>query len=163
MRLSKFRVIILSSVLLTLTMLAAEGMQAQTFTILYSFNLADGSAPEAGLSMDRAGNLYGTASEGGSFQGECSDAGCGTVFELIHRNSSWVFSPLYTFTGSGGKRRKPGSSLDPTALSMEQPLLAARRVSALSSVLHLQHTFAHTYRAPGRKLCCIHSPAAPMA
>ncbi len=103
MRLSKFRVVILSSVLLTLTMLAAEGMQAQTFTILYSFNLADGSAPEAGLSMDRAGNLYGTASEGGSFQGECSDAGCGTVFELIHRNSSWVFSPLYTFTGSGGE------------------------------------------------------------
>ena len=46
------------------------------FTLLHSFEgVADGSSPESDLVMDTAGNLYGTASEGGSFGG-------GTLFRL---------------------------------------------------------------------------------
>ena len=46
--------------------------------------------------MDRAGNLYGTASAGG--RTSCP-GGCGTVFELSPRGSSWILSTLYAFQG----------------------------------------------------------------
>jgi uncharacterized repeat protein (TIGR03803 family) len=42
--------------------LAPDGAE----TTLYSFKAAKGSAPKASLIMDRRGNLYGTASEGGA-------------------------------------------------------------------------------------------------
>ena len=66
---------------------------AQTFTILHSFTGgADGSFPNAGLILDRTGNLYGTAGAGGA-------AGNGTVFKLSYRGSGWVLDPLYSFQG----------------------------------------------------------------
>jgi len=75
--------------LMSLTMPAA---QAQTFTVLHTFTGgADGAAPMAGLSLDRAGNLYGTASGGGS--------GYGSVYRLAHRGSGWTLNPLYNFQG----------------------------------------------------------------
>jgi len=43
--------------------------------------------------MDRAGNLYGTTSRGG--------AGYGTVYEMKHSGSNWVFNPLYSSGGVG--------------------------------------------------------------
>ncbi|HYL11569.1 MAG TPA: choice-of-anchor tandem repeat GloVer-containing protein [Terriglobales bacterium] len=49
-------------------------------TILHSFTGgSDGANPDAGLIMDKAGNLYGTATGGGS--SNCF-GGCGTVFKL---------------------------------------------------------------------------------
>ena len=48
---------------LTLTAQPAEG---QTFNVIYSFpGGADGASPQAGLTMDAAGNLYGTTESGG--------------------------------------------------------------------------------------------------
>lgn len=59
----------------------------------------DGGYPYAGLTLDRPGNLYGTAFDGGT---GCSPfGGCGTVFELKHVESNWLFTPLYSFLGSG--------------------------------------------------------------
>jgi uncharacterized repeat protein (TIGR03803 family) len=87
-----------------LLMVAASQAQAQTFTALHNFTGgADGAAPTAGLTMDAAGNLYGTAS-GGGYQGSyCSGTyGCGTVFRLKHEASGWILTPLYTFTGPDG-------------------------------------------------------------
>jgi uncharacterized repeat protein (TIGR03803 family) len=50
-------------------------------TVLHSFNgHADGSSPTAGVIMDAAGSLYGTALLGGDFS--CRLEGCGTVFIL---------------------------------------------------------------------------------
>jgi hypothetical protein len=46
-----------------------------TETILYSFQAAKGSAPKASLIMDRRGNLYSTASQGGA-------NGFGSVFRV---------------------------------------------------------------------------------
>ena len=46
----------------TVFKLASDG----TETILYSFEAAKGSTPKASLIMDRRGNLYGTASQGGA-------------------------------------------------------------------------------------------------
>jgi uncharacterized repeat protein (TIGR03803 family) len=46
-------------------------------TILHSFNGVDGASCIGNLIRDRAGNLYGTASNGGS-------TASGVVFELSH-------------------------------------------------------------------------------
>jgi uncharacterized repeat protein (TIGR03803 family) len=85
--------------------------QAQTFTTLYSFKgQGDGGTPEGVLSMDRAGNLYGTASTGGNMT--CSPA-CGTVFKLTHKGSGWVFSPIYAFNGPDGDTPQSGVVIGP--------------------------------------------------
>lgn len=55
---------------------------AQTWTLLHSFTGPDGSVPQAGVTMDAAGNLYGTTSAGGAHNQ-------GTVFKLTRRGSSW--------------------------------------------------------------------------
>ena len=76
-----------------LTMLAPAQAQSQTYTVLHNFSGGqDGSRPQATLAIDRAGNLYGTAPQGGT-----SDYG--TVFKLTRYGSSFIFNPLYNFHG----------------------------------------------------------------
>lgn len=54
---------------------------AGNFTILHSFNDSpDGGNPTGALILDSAGNLYGTASQGGDEN--CGFFGCGTVFKV---------------------------------------------------------------------------------
>jgi uncharacterized repeat protein (TIGR03803 family) len=77
---------------LVLTVIVARSAPAQTFTVLHNFTGGtDGGSPSAGITMDRAGNLYGTTYNGGTGQG--------AVFKLVHKGSNWVFSPLYSFAG----------------------------------------------------------------
>ncbi|MGA2373790.1 MAG: choice-of-anchor tandem repeat GloVer-containing protein [Candidatus Korobacteraceae bacterium] len=68
-------------------------------TVLHLFNgRPDGREPIAGVTMDAAGNLYGTTYYGGA-----NDVGL--VYKLAHRGSGWVLSPLYSFQqgqGAGG-------------------------------------------------------------
>ncbi len=74
---------------------------AQTFTVLHSFMGSDGGTPNAGLTMDRAGNLYGTTMVGGNYNPSCfANTGCGTVFKLSHSGTGWVLSELYRFNGT---------------------------------------------------------------
>jgi uncharacterized repeat protein (TIGR03803 family) len=70
------------------------------YSNLYTFPFAgsDGSFPEGGVIFDRAGNLYGTTSEGGN-TGCSEDRGCGTVFELSPSVSGWTETVLYAFQG----------------------------------------------------------------
>jgi len=76
----------------TLVFVCGAPALAQTFTVIHNFSGGqDGSQPVAGLTMDKAGNFYGTASAGG--------AGYGTVFKLTHKNSAWIVNPLYSFMG----------------------------------------------------------------
>jgi uncharacterized repeat protein (TIGR03803 family) len=82
--------------------LIATPAQAQTYTVIHSFTGgADGSSPQAGLTIDAAGNLYGTTSGGGMVGGNCGNGNstCGVVFKLKRSDSGWVISPLYSFTG----------------------------------------------------------------
>ena len=66
-------------------------MHAQTFAVLHAFtDGADGGGPGAGLTMDRAGNLYGTAS--GYL------ASIGSAFKLTKVRGNWVLNPLFDFT-----------------------------------------------------------------
>jgi uncharacterized repeat protein (TIGR03803 family) len=53
--------------------------------VLWSFNGTDGAnpSPYGSLSLDSAGNLYGTTVEGGSTEGVCGGTdGCGVVFKV---------------------------------------------------------------------------------
>jgi len=82
--------------LLAVTMGLSAVAQSQTYTILHSFSGPDGYNPEAGVTLDAAGNVYGTTFHGGSQN--CSN-GCGTVFKLTHRSGGWVLTTLYEFQG----------------------------------------------------------------
>jgi uncharacterized repeat protein (TIGR03803 family) len=67
-----------------------------TESALYSFcslaNCADGADPQAGLTFDQAGNLFGTTAGGGAHNGS------GTVFKLTpNQNGGWTESVLYRF------------------------------------------------------------------
>ncbi|MFZ0793989.1 MAG: choice-of-anchor tandem repeat GloVer-containing protein [Candidatus Korobacteraceae bacterium] len=86
---------IAATVIATLLVLAATSVHAQTFTVLHSFSRTDGWFPDAGLTIDRAGNLYGTTADGGTLGGSC----CGTVFKMSQRGSGWVLSELHLFSG----------------------------------------------------------------
>ena len=89
------------AIALALTLVVAQSAQAQTYTVLHSFTGGqDGANPWAGLSMDRAGNLYGTTFFGGYNQGYCDPGGCGAIFKLARKGPGWVFSPLYSFQGN---------------------------------------------------------------
>jgi uncharacterized repeat protein (TIGR03803 family) len=70
---------------------------AWTSKILYSFKATysgDGNSPQAGVTMDKNGNLYGTTSYGGAFNYY------GTVFKLVKTTTgSWKETVLYSFTG----------------------------------------------------------------
>jgi uncharacterized repeat protein (TIGR03803 family) len=72
------------------------GLYASTPTTLVSFNGANGSNPEASLTIDAAGNLFGTTVLGGA-------SNSGTVFELAY-DSSYAALPttLVSFNGSDG-------------------------------------------------------------
>jgi len=83
------------SLVLILAIVATPPAQAQTLTVLHVFNyMADGEYPLAGLTIDAAGNLYGTTSAGGN-----GGHGYGTVFKLKHAGSGWVLNVLHSFSG----------------------------------------------------------------
>ena len=77
------------AVLSALLLIAAHSAQAQTETVLYNFGSqsGDGTYPLAGLVFDKEGNLYGTATGGGTY-------GSGLVFEIT---SSGTEKVLYSF------------------------------------------------------------------
>ena len=108
-----FWMAIAASALAALMIFAATEAPAQTFTVLHTFSGPDGDNPEAGLSMDAAGNLYGTAYGGGNTSGVCLDVGCGVVFKLTRHGSNWTLVPLYKFSGPDGS--------NPTARVMIAP------------------------------------------
>lgn len=79
--------------LVAMALLSPLTATAQTFQVLYSFShSAVGINPMAGVTMDRVGNLYGTASVNGSL-------GLGTVYKMSKHNGNWTVSPLHDFGG----------------------------------------------------------------
>lgn len=77
---------------------------AATLTTLFSFNGTNGAEPRSGLAMDKAGNLYGTASYGGPWANAKND-GYGTVFKLsppAAGQTAWTRTTLFNFNGTNG-------------------------------------------------------------
>ncbi len=84
---------------LALMAVLAGPARAQTFSVIYNFSGGQGGVtPQAGLTIDAAGNLYGTTAYGGD-QFCLPPSGCGAVFRLSHQGAGWIFTPLYTFRG----------------------------------------------------------------
>ena len=87
---------LLGAAALAAAIVLPRGAEAITEQVLYTFcqrpNCADGFGPTAGLIIDAAGNLYGTASYGGAFN-------AGVVFELAPDGTETV---LYSFCSQPG-------------------------------------------------------------
>jgi uncharacterized repeat protein (TIGR03803 family) len=88
---------VISALVVVSLLVSSPVCQAQTFAVLHNFTGGqDGAAPVSGLTIDAAGNLYGTTLNGGSQN--CFE-GCGVVFKLTHKNGAWTLAPLYEFAG----------------------------------------------------------------
>lgn len=91
------RTVAMFAALVCWAILLVPATQAQTFQVIHTFTGGnDGSIPLAGLTIDRAGNLYGTAS-GGGVTGPCGSYGCGIAFRLKSSPSGWTMTPLHAF------------------------------------------------------------------
>jgi uncharacterized repeat protein (TIGR03803 family) len=79
-------------------------------TFLYNSKNLDGIHPEDGLTIDAAGNLYGTTRWGGSGK---DTEGDGTVFKLSFSGGTWTEKILHNFnSGTDGKQPVGGVILD---------------------------------------------------
>ena len=62
-------------------------------TVLYNFTGGDdGFGPGSALVMDKAGNLYGTAPDGGAYAS-------GVIYQLAPNNGQWTQTVIHPFTG----------------------------------------------------------------
>lgn len=100
--------------LVVLTFLFASSAAAEwKEKVLYSFQGGtDGSTPAGGVVFDKAGNLYGATSHGGS---SCPSPGCGTAFQLAppeQKGGSWTETVLYGFSGNDGSWPASGLIVD---------------------------------------------------
>ena len=82
-----------------------------TERVIYNFQGgSDGARSYGELIFDGAGNLYGTTYFGGS--NECSELGCGTVFELSPAaDGTWTETVLYAFSESDRDGNYPKGGL----------------------------------------------------
>jgi uncharacterized repeat protein (TIGR03803 family) len=85
-----------------------------TYSVLHGFGLSDGANPEGALTLDAAGNLYGTTALGGDLSSSaCGPIGCGVVFKLTpNSNGTWSETVLHSFTGADGSAPTAGLVLD---------------------------------------------------
>jgi uncharacterized repeat protein (TIGR03803 family) len=80
-------------------------------TTIFRFNGENGANPEYSLVFDKAGNLYGTAVEGGDLN--CTADGCGTVFRLSpNKNGTWKETTLHVFSAAEGNFPSSSLSMD---------------------------------------------------
>jgi len=89
--------------LILILIFASAASAAWKEKVLYSFQgIPDGSLPVGAVVFDKAGNLYGATTEGGS--SSCrSVAQCGTVYQLARpakQGDPWTETVLYVFKGN---------------------------------------------------------------
>ena len=107
------------------------------YTVLHNFTGGqDGGNPSAGVTLDGAGNLYGTTYAGGT--------GNGTVYKLKRSGSNWVFDPLYSFAGgSDGANPEARAIFGPNGTlygtTFLEEIAIAMKAAARSSISSLPH------------------------
>jgi len=71
-----------------------------TEAVLHSFVNSDGCQPVVGVILDKAGNIYGTTTAGGTY-------GFGAVFELTKTGGVWTETVLHSFNRDGSDGQEP--------------------------------------------------------
>ena len=81
-----------------------KGTTYWKYKSLYSFTGgADGGVPTGQVILDALGNIYGITNLGGNVN-DCSNTGCGTVFELTSSGGVWSESVLFAFNYTDGSQ-----------------------------------------------------------
>src|SRR5215469_5301643 len=80
--------------LVLVLIVATRPAQAQNFQVIHTFVGPDGAQPNAGLTFDRGGKLYGTVRTGHS------GSNWGGAYQMRLHNGSWIFNTLYIFDGT---------------------------------------------------------------
>ncbi len=78
--------------------------KAEDAETLWIFNHG-GFSPQAGLTVDLQGNLFGTTNDGGASHCGSVPVGCGTVYELsppTGGGTNWTYTVLHAFHGDRG-------------------------------------------------------------
>lgn len=95
------------AIVFVLTVVISPAAQAQTFQEIHTFTGgSDGGTPWTGVTLDRAGNAYGTTRNYGN--------GYGTVYELKKREGNWMVNPLYNFNFTDGAYSRARVVFSPT-------------------------------------------------
>lgn len=98
----------LATMLLILGSLSASAF-AQSYNVIYNFTgAAGGDWPWSVLTIGPGGHMYGTTLFGGNNQSFYCQYGCGIVYDIYQRNSSWVFTPLHEFLIQEGSNPHSG-------------------------------------------------------
>ena len=106
----------LSMTLMMMTLLACLSVPGytQTYQVIHNFTYGSGGDwPWSELTIGPGGHMYGTTLFGGdnhSFY--CSD-GCGIVYDIYRKNSSWIFTPLHEFLIQEGSNPHSGVIIGP--------------------------------------------------
>jgi uncharacterized repeat protein (TIGR03803 family) len=98
------------TIVFAMAVVKAPAVQAQSYKVLYTFTGGSDGGHPGRLTMDAAGNLYGSALLGGQEGGDCQFGGadgCGAVFRMKRSAYGWIFTPLYAFQG-GADGARPG-------------------------------------------------------
>jgi uncharacterized repeat protein (TIGR03803 family) len=131
------------SVLLRFTVfvaaLAWASAQAQTYNVLYAFSQTDGAAPMAGLTIDAAGNLYGTTSAGGGW-------GFGNVYRLVRSGSAWNFYLVYTFEGFTEWNQDGGAPYARVTIGPDGALYGTTRIGGFGDGCREEHGCGTVYK-----------------
>lgn len=85
-----------------------------TETVIHDFcaqypDCSDGAQPKAGVTLDKAGNLYGTT----VFGGQANKTGLGVTYELSPMENGWTETVLKAFTTRTGGETSVGITIDP--------------------------------------------------
>lgn len=92
--------------------LSPNGTGGWTYTVIHEFlGGTDGGESYTPLTLDSAGNLYGTGSVGGNSTA-CS-GGCGVVYKLAPNGTGgWTYSVIHNFHSTDGANPRTGVVLD---------------------------------------------------
>ena len=98
---------------LELILVFTQSAQAQTFQVIHTFTGGlNGKNPDSTLTVDQAGNIYGTTDNGGDGRGCGGYGGCGTVFKLQPTDSGWALEIIHDFNAGDGYFGRGGESAD---------------------------------------------------
>ncbi len=104
---SRVKLWMVASLMASLLLFLVIGAQAQTYKVIYNFSgQRDGGHPGGNMAIDRAGNLYGVASDYGYYS-------VGDIFKLAPKQGGWLLSLIYTFTASSDGAYPDGITMAP--------------------------------------------------